>query len=400
MQEPRPRARRLEMNPTELEGETLFVVRDPLELRPDPLALPALVVFLMQFMDGTRTPAEICTRFALETGRTLDPAQVERLVADLDQALLLEGPRFEAALEEMLAAFRDAPVRAPALAGRAYPAEPAALREHLDDLLGTPPSSGGAPPLGLVAPHIDLERGRDGYRAAYGRLAGAEPGRLFVLLGTSHAGAARMLVPTAKDFATPLGLARTDKGFLEELALGADPFQEEFLHRGEHSLEFQVLLLQALRPEVETRIVPLLTGPLPVGPGGTPAGNPELEALVASLKAALAAREGRVTLVAGADLAHVGPRFGDPQPLEERDLEALDAADRKSLALAAAGDAEGFFRDVAEQGDPRRICGLAPIYLLLRALEPCTGQLLHYGQAAAPDASQCVSFAALSLMGG
>jgi AmmeMemoRadiSam system protein B len=101
----------------------------------------------------------------------------------------------------------------------------------------------------------------------------------------------------------------------------------------------------------------------------------------------------RVALVAGADLAHVGPRFGDAERVTPAGLAELGREDRAMLEAVTAGDAEGFFESVARDGDRRRICGFSPIYALLRALGSGTGTLRRYGQWPDPDA--VVTFASV-----
>ena len=100
-----------------------------------------------------------------------------------------------------------------------------------------------------------------------------------------------------------------------------------------------------------------------------------------------------MTLIAGADLAHVGPRFGDPEPVSPADLATLGDEDRAMLEAVEAGDAEAFFDGVARDGDRRRICGLSPIYALLRALGGARGTLRRYGQW--PDPQGVVTFASV-----
>ncbi len=68
------------------------------------------------------------------------------------------------------------------------------------------------------------------------------------------------------------------------------------------------------------------------------------------------------------DLAHVGPRFGDPEPNTAESLAAVGTADQDMLEAVVAGDPTGFYASVAHDGDRRRICGLSPIYTFLRAL--------------------------------
>jgi hypothetical protein len=50
---------------------------------------------------------------------------------------------------------------------------------------------------------------------------------------------------------------------------------------------------------------------------------------------------------------------------------------------------------VAREGDRRRICGLAPIYMALRLAPASSGRLLRYGQW--PDPQGTVTFAAVAL---
>ena len=64
------------------------------------------------------------------------------------------------------------------------------------------------------------------------------------------------------------------------------------------------------------------------------------------------------------------------------------------LQAVTAGDAEGFFRFVQRERDRRRICGLSPIYILLKVLEGVKGTLLRYSQW--PDPQGTVTFASLT----
>ena len=101
---------------------------------------------------------------------------------------------------------------------------------------------------------------------------------------------------------------------------------------------------------------------------------------VAALRTALASAPGRVCLVAGADLAHVGPQFGDRSPVSAPFAARVERADREMLELVCRGDADGFYRQVMLDQDARRICGLAPIYYLLALLGPANGRCVKYSQ--------------------
>jgi AmmeMemoRadiSam system protein B len=103
-----------------------------------------------------------------------------------------------------------------------------------------------------------------------------------------------------------------------------------------------------------------------------------------------------VCLIASADLAHVGPQFGDRRPLSPATLSLAESEDRKMLRHAEELDAEGFYHAVAGDHDARHICGLPPIYVLLRTISASEGKLLKYAQAADPSGQGCVSFAAMA----
>jgi AmmeMemoRadiSam system protein B len=252
--------------------------------------------------------------------------------------------------------------------------------------------------LGLIAPHIDLERGNLTYARAYAVLRDAGRIDRFLILGTSHGPTTQLLAPTRKDYDTPLGPARTDREAVDRVVstLGDDAFDDEFCHKNEHSIEFQTIFLKLMHPE--STIVPILCGSLRncVEDGAEPSDSEEVERAVSAVKAAMD-DDKRTVVIAAADLAHVGPRFGGP-PLTRELLTETEAADRASLDMAAALDASGWYRSVSAGGDPRNTCGLSPIYFLLRALERGQGHLVNYRRCESPD--QCVTIGAMAFLEG
>ena len=118
-----------------------------------------------------------------------------------------------------------------------------------------------------------------------------------------------------------------------------------------------------------------------------------MRAFLDALAETVAASGRRVAFIAGADLAHMGTRFGDPEPVSSAELDRIGREDRAMLTSVEAGDAAGFFESVRRDNDRRRICGLSPIYTLLRALGGTRGTLRRYGQW--PDPEGVVTFASL-----
>jgi hypothetical protein len=250
----------------------------------------------------------------------------------------------------------------------------------------------------LVAPHIDFHRGGPAYAWAYRDLAERGDADLFVIFGTCHAGMTDPFALTRKDFDTPLGPARVDRDFVDALAAraGQDCFASELAHRGEHSIEFQAVFLQYLYAgRREVTVVPVLASFVHEAllRGRRPEDDPRVPAFLDALGETAAAAGRKVAYIAGADLAHMGTRFGDPEPISPAELERIGREDRAMLERVEAGDADGFFESVRRDNDRRRICGLSPIYALLRALGGARGSVRRYGQW--PDPEGVVTFASV-----
>ena len=131
--------------------------------------------------------------------------------------------------------------------------------------------------------------------------------------------------------------------------------------------------------------------------GEDPASDARVVRFLDGVRALVEARPGRVVIVAGADMAHVGPRFGDETAYDGEQRRVLEDADRQSLDRAASLDAGGFWSHVAGDLEARRVCGLAPIWSLLRSLgsSGARGRVLHYEQTVDGEDGSIVSHAAV-----
>jgi len=107
----RPKLRPLDMQWTVLNGRSALVLRDRQGISNRVLLIPGELAPLLAFMDGSRTPTGIRLAFEMRTGRFLPPGLVEGLIAELDEAIFLEGPRLEAARRQALESFRALPIR-------------------------------------------------------------------------------------------------------------------------------------------------------------------------------------------------------------------------------------------------------------------------------------------------
>jgi AmmeMemoRadiSam system protein B len=402
-----PRLRNVEAFPVQHEGRSFIALRDPAGYTPSVLLLPMALTEVVRRFDGRRSIVDIQAELTRQQGEIVFREPIDHLVAMLDEHGFLDSPRFAERKRELERDFREAPARPASHAGGAYPGEAATLTATMDGFFEPPAGPGPiawsapvapAAVTAVIAPHIDFHRGGPAYAWAYRDVAERCDADLFVIFGTCHAGMDEPFALTCKAYETPLGAAEVDEDFVAGLVRRSpvDLFASELAHRGEHSIEFQAVFLRYLfarrRPFT---IVPLLTSFAheAMARGIAPETDPRVLAVLDGVLDTAHASRRRVAFVAGADLAHVGPRFGDPAPLTAADMARVAEEDRAMLWAVEAGDAKGFFATVASDGDRRRICGLSPIWSLLHAVRGRRGTLRHYGQT--PDPECVVTFASL-----
>jgi len=411
----RPRLRPLEAFPLAKNGQKLLALRDPSRLTDSVATLPPVAVAIIQLFDGETTRDEICVEFQRRYGTPLQRDALDRLIDQLDQAYLLDSERFRQFSASVFGAFARAPTRKAHLAGESYPADAAALAAQLDSYFdhphgpGRPTPNGAAMPRAIVAPHIDFARGGAAYAWAYKPLAEAATlPELVIVFGTDHMGAEQPFTFTRKHYETPLGTMQTDTKLVDALAgkvserLGMEGaqalFKDEYHHRGEHSLEFQMVWLRHVWKDRADaiKVVPILCGSLHdfVDNGAAPRSDPRVDAVLSALVELAGTRP--TLWIAGADLAHVGPRFGDAESLDATDRSSLERRDHETLVHASAGDAVAWFEEIRKERDRRRVCGLPPIFAMLETAKPGAGRVAAYAQCPADeDGGSIVSIASL-----
>ncbi len=389
MSDDRPKLRPVESRWVEHQGRPFVSLSDPLGLGRRGILVPQPLAPLLNLCNGTRDVMGLTTALALTAGVQLSPAQVREFVQALDSALLLDNESFRRASDAALRKYRNAPHRRPALADRVYPADRGELADVLDHYCERAPAREGPMPAstrlrGMVCPHIDYERGNATYAQLWQRCAPAlRDVELVIVLGTDHSGGFGRLTPTRQHYATPFGVLPTDREIVDGLAeaLGErDAFAEELHHVEEHSIELAAVWLHRLMGGRACPVVPVLCGSFYgyTNGGLDPAEDERLDAAVDHLRGVIAGRN--TLVVAAGDLAHVGPNFGDAAPIDAVGRATLAAEDAASVDAISRGDAAGFFELSRAEGDRRRICGLSPIYLMLRLLGPMEGESMGYDQ--------------------
>lgn len=391
----KPNLRPLDFQPVTHQNQQLWLLRDPLQLGNQQLLVPAALAEMLIFCDGTRTAEEIHHAFCDQIGEQVPYSIVRDALLQLDEAYLLNNERFREAQNQLLNNYRQQPFRPPALADLSYPSQMGQLENLFDNygrqnglLRGNTLLDPSPPPWtarGIVSPHIDYHRGGPVYARVWQQAAPSVlEADLVIILGTDHNGSAGSITLTRQPYATPFGVLPTDTMIIDRLADAIGPaaaFAEEINHRNEHSVELSAVWLHYIyqKAGVAPRpMIPILIGSFYhfLGNGSHPSHDTRLNYLLESLRRETNGR--RLLLVSSVDLAHVGPNFGDKFVMDRPRREILKEEDHNLIQAVLRGDAAGFYNQVAAVHDHNRICGFAPLYLMLSYLGPTEGLEIAY----------------------
>lgn len=396
----RPIARTdLEFAQTVHEGKRILVVQDPLGISKEPICLSEFGALLLSLLDGLRDLDEIAEFLSGIRGGSLPEGLLQESIAEFAAMGLLLGPEYEARREAVVGGFLRSGVRPPAHQGQAYPEEPELLSAWLESVVGTSAPRSSRPPRIIVAPHIDFRVNTGAYASAYGTLRGCSYDRV-VLLGTGHSIHEGLYCPTRKNYVTPLGETRTDSEAVAKLLAAGNGVlsPDDWPHRTEHALEFQVLFLQHVLGVTNFELVPVLCGSMADLLDSTTRLRDwkPVEPFLDALRSIIEDPGKRTLVVAGVDFSHVGLRFSHDVPAKEL-LEQTKRHDRELMDRFLAGDAEGFWACESKSAGQFNVCGFSSLSTLLECLQWGQGEQLDYQIWDDSPTGSAVSFAALTV---
>jgi AmmeMemoRadiSam system protein B len=400
-----PLRRDLDFFPVQLQDKPYIFIRDHLGLVQEGKAVEIPLYQFMVLLDGKMTLRDLQMALMRQRGGMLVSSdEVKSILAHLDECFLLESEKFKKAKEAVVAEFVSKTVRPSSHSGRAYPADPRELKRKLDEILALQPDfqKPEGKLLALVAPHIDLSVGGRVYSRAYQILRDQSP-KTVILLGTGHQMTQDLFALSGKDFETPLGVAECDRASVEKLkaAGGGVVAKNDFAHRAEHSIEFQVLFLQHILPKDSFTIVPVLCGNLQMtlSEYSRRAYREKADAFLEALREALEHHGEETLLVAGVDFSHIGPKFGHDMPAQYLKGQS-EVHDRALLKHLASLDADSFWEESRKVKDQYNVCGFAALAGLLEVLPACQGHVLGYEMWHEETTRSAVSFSALAFVKG
>jgi AmmeMemoRadiSam system protein B len=403
-----PKLRAINIFPIQNSGKTTLCLQDPQNISEKALFLSPPLYFIVSLFDGQHSIRDIQAEYMRKFGELLYTEKLQEIVSQLDDALFLEGERFQEALRQKERDFRKASSREAIFSGKSYEADPDRLRAQLE---GYFEGIGGSGPFGVkegenglkgvIVPHIDFQRGGVCYAFGHREIREKSSSNCFIIFGTAHTPMENPFCLTRKDFVTPLGSLKVDRELMDAVQsrCPVDLFKDEGVQRSEHSIEFQCVFLRYLYPEPNPlKIVPILSGSFheAIDRGVSPMELNPIRQFIDALKEAVSFLGREVCYIASADLAHMGFQFGDREGIHEYDLRVLSQEDHEMLGYAERMDGEGFFNSISREKDRRRICGLSSIYSMLKVLDANEGRLLKYDQAFTPETRSVVSFASLA----
>ena len=387
----------IQLLPAEMQGQRLLAVKDMLGLRDEVVALKPQVAALLPLFDGEHTLLDLQEAMMRSRGNQLVMrSEAEKFVHELDGLLVLQSDAYIQRKRMIRQEFAVLPTRPAALAGSAYPEDPEGARRLIRGILAEPGSLEPFPAVrALIAPHIDLRAGREVYGQAYARLADRGFRRILVL-GTGHALDEGLFSLCDKRYETPLGGFPPDSDAVERLKQAGKGCMapDDFAHRGEHSIEFQVLFLRAVLNR-EIPLVPILVGSLGQhlvarrGPAEIPGVGEFLHALRELC-------DPGTLVVAGVDLSHVGPKFGHSEPAAVYQ-EEFQEHDRRLLEALCRGSVEELWAEGQRVEDRFNVCGFPALATLLEILPGAMGQVFGYQVWHEASTRSAVSFAAAAL---
>jgi predicted class III extradiol MEMO1 family dioxygenase len=384
---------------------------------------------ILPLMDGERSIDDIVNQI----GRGLERRSVELLVAQLDDAGLLHGPKFDEMWEEFTSSFDSSENLPPSVTAnfadqlakqdlgedatdeQIAELAPQKLREVFDQFIEKALENADNPsfdelPRAIIAPHLDYPRGWNNYATVWGRMRVVDRPDRVIILGTNHYGRSTGVCGCDKGFETPLGVCAVDTDIVAKLRhrLGEALFEHRYDHEREHSIELQVAWIQHVLGADEAGNYPKVFAALIHDPA---ANNGEsydgrgvgLMPFVETMRKVIDELDGRTLIVSSADLSHVGPAFGDQQPMVGESPEAAAARnqilthDREMLDLLRQKKVEELVASMAWQQNPTRWCSTGNLVATLKIVEPERIEILSYAGAMDPQGAALVTSTAVAM---
>ena len=388
-----PHLRPIQPIPMEKDGQKLVALRDPAMLVKQTMVVPVQAMQVLQLFTGDKDIDTICEALKAK------PEQITGLAQGLDKLGLLWGPTFEKYETEVKTKIEERGAF-PAGAAANLGEDEATCRQRIDQWLDeTEDPELEETVIGLVAPHLDYDRGWPNYAAAYKCIEKTDKPDRVIVLGVNHSGLGDGVVLSPFGFNTQFGKMAGDDEVIQKLidTLGRPLIIDQLDHLAEHSIALHIPWLQHRWGDVPVvaALVPDPLRPMIEDDGERVSHGQFIE----TLREILDEVGGNSFFVSSADLSHVGPQFGEPRPVDDQRKEEVERHDREMMSKFLTGDSEEFLGAMKWSNNPTRWCSVGNMSAVLDLAKPESVELIDYRQASDEKGMVMVTSAAMALLG-
>lgn len=390
-----PALRKFQAWPVKQKDQQYVALRDPYMLTKETMVVPPNIFAVIQRIDGDTMAEEIAKATKAPPDKFID------LLKKLDSVGLLWGPTATKLENETLQKYRDSgtfPIRSSGPLGETADDCKAQIENWFEQ---TEDPEFEKPVLGIVAPHLDYDRGWPNYASAYYAWKNrATPDRV-VILGTNHFGEGDGAVLSTIGFSSPIGTCPIDEEVVGKLVdrFGDGVVKDLIDHAAEHSIELHLPWLQYCFGEVPI-IAVLIPNPLIEMIDDAEEGNirTSTDEFISTLKEVLDEVGGTTFVVASADLSHVGQQFGEPRPVDEQRKFDVERHDREMMTKYIGNDTEEFISAMKWHNNSTQWCSIGNMSAAIQLLNPNEIELIDYRQACDDKGIALVSSCAMALL--
>ena len=385
----RPHIRPLQPIPIKQEEQPVIMLRDPLMLSDEAMAVPPPAMQALQMCDGTNSIDQIAA--GVKQNREL----IEQLVDQMDARGLIWGPTFkelESAKKSTLETYGAFPIRGTGPLGSDTEAITAQFDRWLEET--EDPEIEFEPSI-IFTPQLEYPHTWPIFAGCWHAMrAQPQPDRIVVFSNNAF-GIGDGVCMTRLGFETPLGRMEPDTQVIEAMArsCGESVFADELDHMANLGIEMALPWVQHCWGNIPI-IGVLVPDPLQDQIEEDDA-RMDRATFTTAFRECLADAGGRTLYIGSGDLSHVGPQFGEPRPIDDQRRFDVEQNDRDLLGHIVGGDSDAFLSAIAWTKNPTRWSGSGSMAALLETKAPQQIELIDYRQAVNPQNTALISCAGL-----